>query len=433
MKPELKERIEAINRGEVPNGYKKTKIGILPSDWSIKKLIDLAVDRGSYGIGAPAVDFNENLPRYLRITDIEENGRITNDDIKCVDHPDASKYLLEENDLVFARTGNTTGKTYLYDKNDGKLVYAGFLIKYKILDDKASAKYVKYYTETDHYWYWVKKMSARSGQPGINSEEYAELLIPCPDLLEQQKIADILSTWDKAIELKEKLIEQKKEQKKGLMQRLLTGKVRLPGFEGEWKEVRLGSIGSAYNGLTGKNKEDFGSGKPYIPYKNVFNGSRINIDQLEYVQILETENQNKVKYGDIIFTASSETPEEVGMSSVLLDHVDELYLNSFCFGYRLNDFNTLIPEFAQYLFRGNVFRKELLKLAQGSTRFNLSKNEVLKIKIKIPGLEEQKKIAFVLTIFDREIDLLEQELEALKQQKKGLMQLLLTGKVRVKC
>lgn len=347
------------------------------------------------------------------------------------------KYLLNDGDIVIADASEDyegIGKAVVIFNEENIPFISG--LHTIVAKDKTDLIYrdFKRYFLSD--WYIRKQMmfyATGISVFGLSKENVKKIQVILPSKLEQQKIADILSTWDKAIELKEKLIEQKKEQKKGLMQRLLTGKVRLPGFKGEWKEVRLGSIGSAYNGLTGKNKEDFGSGKPYIPYKSVFNGSRINIDQLEYVQISETENQNKVKYGDIIFTASSETPEEVGMSSVLLDHVDELYLNSFCFGYRLNDFNTLIPEFAQYLFRGNVFRKELLKLAQGSTRFNLSKNEVLKIKIKIPGLEEQKKIAFVLTIFDREIDLLEQELEALKQQKKGLMQLLLTGKVRVKC
>src|SRR5690606_620122 len=140
-----------------------------------------------------------------------------------------------------------------------------------------------------------------------------------PPLREQKKIAAILATWDKAIELKEKLIEQKKEQKKGLMQKLLTGEVRLPGFEGEWKKVRLGNIGKTYNGLSGKSAEDFGEGKPYIPYKTIFDDSKINLQKLDYVKINIGEKQNSAKKGDIFFTTSSETPHEVGMSSVLLD------------------------------------------------------------------------------------------------------------------
>ena len=423
-----------FNKGKyyLSTGYKPSQIGFIPVDWHVKKIADISED--IFAGATPSTSISEYW----------------NGDIPWMSSGEINKKIIWETEKYITEKGFNSSSTKMVPENSVLIALAGqgrtrgtvAINKIKLCTNQSIASiipndmvdYKFLYYNLDNRYNELRRLSAGDGgRGGLNLQIIKNIYVGLPPKSEQQKIAEILSTWDKAIELKEKLIEQKKEQKKGLMQRLLTGKVRLPGFEGEWKKVRLGSIGSAYNGLTGKNKEDFGSGKPYIPYKNVFNGSRINIDQLEYVQISETEKQNKVKYGDIIFTTSSETPEEVGMSSVLLDHVDELYLNSFCFGYRLNDFNTLIPEFAQYLFRGNVFRKELLKLAQGSTRFNLSKNEVLKIKIKIPGLEEQKKIASVLTIFDREIDLLEQELESLKQQKKGLMQLLLTGKVRVKC
>ena len=120
------------------------------------------------------------------------------------------------------------------------------------------------------------------------------------------------------------------------------------------------------------------------------------------------------------------------MSSVLLDNVSNTYLNSFCFGYRLNNFNTLDPYFARFYFRSFQMRDKISRLAQGSTRFNLSKNEIMKLKIKLPSLPEQQKIAEVLSLADDEINLLRNELEELKLQKKALMQKLLTGQVRVK-
>lgn len=194
----------------------------------------------------------------------------------------------------------------------------------------------------------------------------------------------------------------------------------------DWEVKRLGELGLAYNGLSGKNKDDFGRGKLFIPYKNIFNNSKIDINYLENVVIKENENQNKVKYGDIFFTTSSETPEEVGMSSVILDEVDELYLNSFCFGFRLNDFSTLLPEFARFLFRGSKIRKIISKLAQGSTRFNLSKSQLLKINIPIPPLSEQQKIASILSTVDEFIEQIDKLIEKTKELKKGLMQKLLT-------
>ena len=215
------------------------------------------------------------------------------------------------------------------------------------------------------------------------------------------------------------------------MQNLLTGKIRLKSFTGEWKKYVMGNLGNTYSGLSGKNKDDFGKGKPYIPYTNIFLNPIIDVNELGYVDVLENEKQSKVCYGDIFFTTSSETPEEVGMSSVLLENVDELYLNSFCFGFRLNNFSVLSPIYASHYFRGDTFRNILNRLAQGATRFNLSKNNLLKSILLLPPLEEQKAIAEILSTQDKEIKLLQKELEEEKQKKKALMQLLLTGVVRV--
>jgi hypothetical protein len=149
-------------------------------------------------------------------------------------------------------------------------------------------------------------------------------------------------------------------------------------------------------GLTKKTAIDFQNGSyKYIAYMNIFSNSKINTLISDFVQIQLNENQNKVQYGDIFFTTSSETPEEVGMSSVLLEDIENTYLNSFCFAYRLNNFDTLLPEFAQFYFRSFFVRYEILRLAQGSTRFNISKKEVLKIKILLPSVREQQiHIAF---------------------------------------
>lgn len=265
--------------------------------------------------------------------------------------------------------------------------------------------------------------------PGAQLAKYKVVLPPLP---EQTKIAQILSTWDKAIATTEKLIGNSQQQKKALMQSLLTGKKRLPGFEGEWLSEELGSLGETYSGLTGKTKEDFGSGYPYISYMNVYKNTEINIDFSEKVNIGPKENQSRVSYGDIFFTTSSETPEEVGMSSVLLSHIEDTYLNSFCFGYRLFTFEKVLPEFCKFVFRGDEMRRKISKLAQGATRYNLSKKRLMLLRIVLPPLPEQQKIAAVLTAADNEIELLQKKLAFLKQEKAALMQQLLTGKRRVK-
>ena len=137
---------------------------------------------------------------------------------------------------------------------------------------------------------------------------------------------------------------------------------------------------------------------------NIYKNSKVNPEEFERVVIDENEKQNEVKFGDILFTGSSETPDEVGMSSVFLDKSNSYYLNSFCFGFRLYNFDTLLPEYARYLLRSDYVRNFMHKHAQGSTRFNLSKSTVkTKLKIKIPDILEQKKIYEKLNLIEEKI------------------------------
>lgn len=429
MNLEIKQRIKQIKKGQIPQGYKKTKIGIMPNEWEVKCLGEIG-ENFDYGMNAPAKEY-DNKNKYIRITDIDEDtGKYLYNDIVSPNAKLEEYFLVKDNDILFARTGASTGKTYLYNKKDGIIYFAGFLIRVNIKNDN-NAYYIFQNTMTVNYKVWIQIVSMRSGQPGVNAQELKTYLLPVPPLAEQQKIAEILSTQDKLIELKEKLIKEKQKQKKYLMQNLLIGKIRLKVFTDEWKKYVMGNLGNTYSGLSGKNKDDFGKGKPYIPYTNIFLNPIIDVNELGYVDVLENEKQSKVCYGDIFFTTSSETPEEVGMSSVLLENVDELYLNSFCFGFRLNNFSVLSPIYASHYFRGDTFRNILNRLAQGATRFNLSKNNLLKSILLLPPLEEQKAIAEILSTQDKEIKLLQKELEEEKQKKKALMQLLLTGIVRV--
>jgi len=277
-----------------------------------------------------------------------------------------------------------------------------------------------------------KKFSDKTGVPGVNRNDLHAVNVYVPPFSEQQRIAKILTAWDKAITVAEQLITNSQKQKKALMQQLLTGKKRLAGFGGEWREFLLSDLGSTYPGLSGKTKNDFGTGAPFIPYMNIFSNSKINISKLELVTVKPGEKQHRAIYGDVFFTTSSETPEEVGMSSVLLDDIGELYLNSFCFGFRLHNFESILPEFAQYFLRGEDVRRRISVLAQGATRYNLSKIQLMKLKLRLPLTQEQQKIASVLSNADKVINLLKQQLNDLKQEKKALMQQLLTGKRRVK-
>ena len=398
----------------------------LPSGWQEVKLQECLLEQPKYGMNAPAVKYDNSLPTYIRITDIDEYGNFINDNKVSVNNENYEEYILNDNDFLFARTGASVGKTYLYNKKDGILVFAGYLIKVKPNQNILNSLFLKYYTQSKRYWDFVKITSTRTGQPGINGKEYANMNIILPPLEEQKRIAEVLSLCDDIIENLTKLIEKKEQYKKGVMQRLLSAEVRFKGFTDEWQKYKLLDIGISYSGLTNKNASNFidNCNAKYVTYKSIYDSNKIDINRLEDVFVEKDEKQNLVQYGDAFFTISSETPDEVAISSVLLDKVDNTYLNSFCFGFRF-DFNILLPEFARYYFRSTY------KLSQGSTRFNLSKNKFLEMIINIPSIEEQKKIAGLLSVIDEEIENLKKQLELRKQQKKGLMQRLLTGEVRI--
>jgi hypothetical protein len=161
-------------------------------------------------------------------------------------------------------------------------------------------------------------------------------------------------------------------------------------------------LGAFYGGLTGKNKNDFSNGNAkFISYMNVFSNIATNFKVNDFVKIGESENQNTIQYGDILFTGSSESLEECGMSSVVNEEVKEnVYLNSFCFGYRFHNSELFLPNFLKFLFRSEKIRKQIVKTANGVTRFNVSKKKMEKIQIPIPPIEEQERIAGILDKFD---------------------------------
>ena len=180
----------------------------------------------------------------------------------------------------------------------------------------------------------------------------------------------------------------------------------------EWK--KLGELGGFYGGLTGKSKKDFGEGNAkFITYMNVFSNPALDLSVTETVKIAEGEKQNRVQYGDILFTGSSETPEESGMSSVVTKEVDEdYYLNSFCFGFRLDNPSIFNPDFLKHFFRSHYARKAIAKTASGVTRFNISKAKLINFEIPVPPMEVQRKIVEILDNFTE----LEAELEARRKQ-----------------
>lgn len=206
----------------------KKRLPGFSGDWIKSNIGSCIIEKPSYGINAPAVDFNGFLPRYIRITDISKDGRYCKDAQASVSAENIEPFLLKTNDIVLARTGASVGKSYIYDEHDGRLVYAGFLIKMSIDPQKADSRFIFGVLHTYDYWKWVAQTSMRSGQPGINGEEYASYEFRMPsDLKEQKAIADILTNMDNEIVILGKKLIKYRQVKQGMMQQLLTGKIRL--------------------------------------------------------------------------------------------------------------------------------------------------------------------------------------------------------------
>src|SRR5690606_5995518 len=358
--------------GQVKPGYKKTQIGIIPEDWEVRKLITQAnVDKENI-----SSDFNGEYINYVSLSDIQ-NGKIFPNKIEYKSAPSRAKRVTQEGDVLLA-TVRPNLKNFAIIDRPNIIASTGFaVLGYKKMELRFLYNFLySHYAEKQYF-----ALTVGSNYPALNSNDVKNLKLPIPPLPEQEAIADCLTTWDKGIEKLSALIAAKKEQKKGLMQQLFNGQltidnkqwnneqlsmnnVQLKRVENEedrlkgWKKVRLGDLGKTFNGLTGKTKDDFGVGLPFVSYLNVFRNNKIEENtSFDYVNIESSENQNTLNYGDLIFTTSSETPNEVGISSVVLFKPKEkLHLNSFCFGMRLNDFSILKPEYAVYLLRGQNFR-----------------------------------------------------------------------------
>lgn len=283
---------------------------------------------------------------------------------------------------------------------------------------------------TPFLFHWYRKNSEEYGikftqgtkQQSYNATIIRKLDIVLPKIDEQAKIGEYFKQLDKLIEQKEKKYQKLRQFKKAMLSKMFpkngadTPEIRFKGFSGKWEEKKLGDIGKTYTGLSGKTKEDFGHGEGrFITYMNIFSNPISKHNLIEPIEI--DDKQNEVQLGDVFFTTSSETPEEVGMTSIWMNEGNNIYLNSFCFGYRPE--KVFDHYYLAYMLRSSYIRKKIIFLAQGISRYNISKNKVMEIYVPIPDIKEQTKIGNYFQKLDAQIELQLQEIEKLKNIKKA--------------
>ena len=259
---------------------------------------------------------------------------------------------------------------------------------------------------------WLKYNEA-SGVPSLSKDTIEKIKINIPKLEEQNKIAKLMFALDERIATQNKIIDKLQSLIKGLNDTLYAQ-------HGDEVMTSFAELGTSYSGLSGKSAQDFGSGKPFITYLNVYSNNVINENEFQYVAIKDGEKQNIVEYGDVLFTLSSETPNEVGIGSVFLGK-EKVYLNSFCFGIHITNKEVAFPPFLSYYVSSTAFRKFIYPFAQGSTRFNLCKADFEKASIKLPTLENQKRIYSILSHIDSKIETEKHMLDLYNSQKQYLL------------
>lgn len=415
----------------VKPGYKQTEMGVVPEVWEVCHLSD---------ISTKITDGDHITPKrtrhgyYLLSARNVLNGAI---DVSDVDYVGDEEYFRmkrrcgpEAGDILISCSGTIGRVTVVPAGFECVLVRSAALAK---LDrGKADAYYIQYWLQSNQAQVQIANSVNQGAQPNLFLNHIERLQCPRPPLQEQHSIAAALSDVDALLGALKRLIAKKRDLKQATMQQLLTGKIRLPGFHREWEFKALGDLGSTFGGLTGKTKADFGEGSgQYVTFMNVISNVVINCDAFERVKVSPTESQNRVMKGDLLFNGSSETPEEVALCSVLAEDVDNLFLNSFCFGFRFRETVETDGLFLAYYLRSKSGREMMKSLAQGSTRYNLSKVALLKSLLRLPQLPEQKAIASVLADMDAELAALEQRQAKTLALKQGMMQELLTGRTRL--
>lgn len=402
--------------------------------WEAAPLGELLMNSPDYGVNAAAVPFSERLPKYLRITDISDDGTYLSDKKVSVDLEPTDKNYLEEGDIALARTGASVGKSYRYRKEDGRFVFAGFLIRVKPDKTKLVSAYLANFLTTAQYWDWVAVTSARSGQPGINSTEYSSLAIPLPpdDLAEQQKIADCLSSVDELISAQVRKLDALKTHKKGLMQKLFPRegetqpRLRFPEFQdaGEWRATALGKLIQLQSGFAFSG-DYFGSkGKKLVTPKNF---TRLGFGNFDDTVSKYTTEEVPQKYvcgpGDLLVLLTDLTPtcELLGKPLEVAEKDGDVLLNQRVAKVELVS-NGVTKHFLKQFFLTETYNEVIVKTASGSTVKHSSNKVILNMEVVFPLPEEQQKIADCLSSLDELIAAQTQKLKTLNTHKEALMQ-----------
>ena len=416
MTPEIKQRIEQIRRGEVPEGYKKTKVGIVPNEWVETKFSDLFVSTS---------EFTDDLEKYPLYSLTIEEGITAKTERYERSHlvkKDNAYKIVCPNDFAYNPMNVRFGAVARH-KGTNKVSVSGY---YDIFTTRLTSdlSFMDSFLISNKMIAYYNKVSIGSliEKQRVHFSQFMDFCLPIPSEDERQKIAEILSAHDKIIALKEKLIEEKMKQKKALMQQLLTGKKRLPGFDGEWTPIKLKKLLKERKTYSQKGLE-----YPHVTLST--DGIYAKSERYDRDHLVKDENKEyKITHrGDICYN-----PANLKFGVICVNDFGDAIFSPIYVTFEIQ--KDVDRDFlSNYLMRWD-FINAVRKYEEGTVyeRMAVKPEDFLKFEILLPPIEEQRAISKILSFADKEIKLLQKELEQEKQKKKALMQLLLTGIVRVK-
>lgn len=394
-----------------PEGYKNSPLGVIPNEWEVKRLGEISqMFSGGTPKSTEQMYFNGEIP-FIKSGEI--NNAKTEQYLSELGLKNSSAKLIERGDLLYALYGATSGECAL-SKISGAINQAILCIR----PTKDVDRYflLSFLQKGKEYYY---NSYLQGGQGNLSADIVKGYKILTPPLPEQRKIAEVLSTWDRAIEKQTLLVEKLELRKKGLMQQLLTGKKRLHGFSGKWKTVKLGSIATLYSGGTPKSSE-----KKYykgnIPFIKSGEINKETTEQFLSMEGISNSSAKLIKKGDILYALYGATSGECCISKM------DGAINQAVLCIKTHANNAFVSSILRM--KRSYYYNKYLQGGQGNLSAEIVKNYIL----SIPPLEEQNAIAEILSVCDKEVTLAKQKLDTLRQQKKGLMQVLLTGKKRVR-
>jgi type I restriction enzyme S subunit len=416
---------EMTAQGVVPSGYKKTEVGMIPEDWSVKRVADLAVVKtGPFGSALHERDYVDDGTPIVTVEHLSDYG-LVHENLPMVSDSDRrrlSVYELRVGDIVFSRVGSVDRNSLVGPSENGWL-FSGRLLRVRTTNKNVSPKYLSYHFHSEPFKGRVREVAVGQTMASLNTKILNGILAVIPGSIgEQNAIATALSDADALIESLDRLIAKKRAIKQAAMQQLLTGKTRLPGFSGEWRTKRIGDICFIRVG-TSKARHITPGGRFLI----VDMGS-VSRDGRLIASKPTNYNGDYLTQGELVMPK-----DDIGGGGIIgkvayIDSDCRYVLGDHVYALTVHDGDS---RFLSYKINSHSVNADLRTKVSGSAQLGLARNAVLQQKVSIPSLREQTAISKVLSGIDAEVGALEQRLKKVRHIKQGMMQQLLTGRVRL--